>query len=85
MFIVTWGKLGWIYHFIDYFCTLLTLGSGLNVSVLQQNTGHSLISKWLVNYSQRTSQAVTPNSSDLQLFACGPPAAMLILKISFVF
>lgn len=58
MFIVTWGKLGWIYHFIDYFCALLTLGSGLNV--FQQNTGHSLISKWLVNYSQRTSQAVTP-------------------------
>lgn len=39
MFIVTWGKLGWIYHFIDYFCALLTLGSGLNVSVFQQNMG----------------------------------------------
>lgn len=24
------GKLGWIYHFIDYFCSSLRLGSGLN-------------------------------------------------------
>lgn len=45
--------------------------------------GHSLISKWLVNYSQRTSQAVTPKLIWSAVICLSSPSSHAHFKDSF--